>query len=102
MIVVATGGLSAALDAYEPLHGRAAAALAAATAPRLLSPFLLAELDYLVGTRLDHHAQLALADEVTRGVYRLEPSRPRTSGMRAGSWSAMPTCGSDSRMRQSS
>ncbi|MGV3515824.1 PIN domain-containing protein [Luteitalea sp.] len=73
MIVVDTGGLYAALDANETLHGRAAAALAAATAPRLLSPFVLAELDYLVGTRLDHHAQLALADEVTRGVYRLEP-----------------------------
>jgi predicted nucleic acid-binding protein len=73
MIVLDTGGLYAALDANETLHGRAVAALVAATPPRLLSPFVLAELDYLIGTRLGHQAQLALIDEVTRGVYQLEP-----------------------------
>lgn len=73
MIVIDTGGLYAALDATEALHGRAVAALVAATPPRLLSPFVLAELDYLIGTRVGHQAQLSLADEVTRGVYRLEP-----------------------------
>ncbi len=45
----------------------------AATPPRLLSPFVLAELDYLVGTRVGDQAQPSLADEVTRGVYQLEP-----------------------------
>lgn len=73
MIVIDTGGLYAALDATEALHGRAVAALVAATPPRFLSPFVLAELDYLIGTRVGHEAQLSLADEVTRGVYRLEP-----------------------------
>lgn len=73
MIVIDTGGLYAALDATEALHGRAVAALVAATPPRFLSPFVLAELDYLIGTRVGHQAQLSLADEVTRGVYRLEP-----------------------------
>lgn len=73
MIVVDTGGLYAALDANEVLHGRAVAALVSARAPRLLSPFVLAELDYLVGTRVGHQAQLALMDEVTRGAYQLEP-----------------------------
>lgn len=73
MIVVDTGGLYAALDATETLHGRAVAALVASTPPRLLSPFVLAELDYLVGTRVGHQAQMSLADEVTRGVYQLEP-----------------------------
>ena len=48
------------------------AALAAAKPPRLLSPFVLAELDYLIGQRVGHEAQLALLDEITRGVYRLE------------------------------
>ena len=72
MIVIDTGGLYAALDATEALHGRAVAALVAAAPPRLLSPFVLAELDYLVGTRVGHQAQLSLADEVTRGVYQLE------------------------------
>ena len=73
MIVIDTGGLYAALDANETLHGRAVASLVATAPPRLLSPFVLAELDYLIGTRVGHKAQLSLADEVTRGVYRLEP-----------------------------
>lgn len=73
MIVLDTGGLYAALDANEGLHGRAVAALVASSPPRLLSPFVLAELDYLIATRVGHRAQIALVDEVTRGVYQLEP-----------------------------
>ena len=33
---------------------------------------MLAELDYLIGQRVGHDAQLALAEEVSRGVYQLE------------------------------
>lgn len=73
MIVLDTGGLYAALDASEDLHGRCVAALAAADPPRLLSPFVLAELDYLIGDRVGQKAQRSLLDEVVRGVYRLEP-----------------------------
>ena len=72
MIVLDTGGLYAALDANESLHGQAVAALVTARPPRLLSPFVLAELDYLIGQRAGHEAQLALLDEITQGVYRLE------------------------------
>ena len=73
MIVLDTGGLYAALDANESLHGRAVAALVAARPPRLLSPFVLAELDSLIGIRVGHDAQLALVDEVARGTYQLAP-----------------------------
>ena len=73
MIVLDTGGLYAALDANEALHGRAVAALVAATPPRVMSPFVLAELHYLIASRVGHQAQLALIDEITRGVYQLEP-----------------------------
>jgi hypothetical protein len=45
VIVLDTGGLYAALDANETLHGRAVAALVAARPPRVVSPFVLAELD---------------------------------------------------------
>jgi predicted nucleic acid-binding protein len=38
-----------------------------------LSPFVLAELDYLLGTRVGIHAQTALLEEVARGAYQLEP-----------------------------
>jgi predicted nucleic acid-binding protein len=72
VIVLDTGGLYAALDANEALHGRAVAALAAALPPRLVSPFVLAELDYLIATRVGHQAQMALVDEVGRGAYQLE------------------------------
>jgi predicted nucleic acid-binding protein len=72
VIVLDTGGLYAALDANEALHGRAVAALVAATPPRVVSPFVLAELDYLVASRVGHQAQMALIDEVARGAYQLE------------------------------
>lgn len=73
MIVLDTGGLYAALDANEALHGRCVAALASAPPPRILSPFILAELDYLIGSRVGVEVQLALLDEVARGTYLLEP-----------------------------
>jgi len=33
---------------------------------------VLAELDYLIGSRVGHAAQVALLDEITRGAYRLD------------------------------
>lgn len=72
MIVLDTGGLYAALDANETLHGRAVAALATATPPRVVSPFVLAELDYLIASRVGQEAQMALIDEVARGAYQLD------------------------------
>jgi uncharacterized protein len=72
VIVLDTGGLYAALDANEALHGRAVAALVASAPPRVISPFVLAELDYLIGSRVGGQAQMALVDEVARGAYQLE------------------------------
>ena len=71
MIVLDAGGLYAALDASEALHGRAVAALVAAPPPRVLSPFVLEELDYLIASRVGHQVQMALIEEVTRGAYQL-------------------------------
>ena len=76
MIVLDTGGVYAALDGNEALHGRAVAALVAATPPRVVSPFVLAELDYLIASRVGHQAQMALIDEVTRGAYQIELFAP--------------------------
>ena len=72
MILLDTSGLLAALDPKEPLHAAAAAAVRADAGPFLLSPFVLAELDYLVGKHLGHEARLRLLDEVVRTAYRLE------------------------------
>src|SRR4051812_43862578 len=73
VILLDTSGLLAALDGSQPLHGAAARALAAAGPPRLLSPFVLAELDYVLRTRVSAQAQRALLAEVARGAYRVEP-----------------------------
>lgn len=38
----------------------------------VLSPFVLAELDYLLATRIGHDAEVAVLEEVERGAYHLE------------------------------
>jgi predicted nucleic acid-binding protein len=73
VILLDTSGLLAALDASQRHHAQAAAALRDARGPLLLSPFVLAELDYLLATRVGPRAALALLAEVARGAYRLEP-----------------------------
>ncbi|MEX2196579.1 MAG: PIN domain-containing protein [Thermoleophilaceae bacterium] len=73
MIVLDTSGVLAALDASQRHHAAAAAALAAAGPPLVLSPFVLAELDYLLATRVGRAAQQALLVEVARGAYTLAP-----------------------------
>jgi len=72
VILLDTSGLLAAIDGSQREHSACAAALRQSRGPRVLSPFVLAELDYLIGTRVGAHAQQALLDEVVRGAYRLE------------------------------
>ncbi len=73
MILLDTSGLLAAIDAAQDWHARAAASLARATPPLLLSPFVLAELDYLLGARVGKAARASLLAEVERGAYTLAP-----------------------------
>jgi predicted nucleic acid-binding protein len=73
VIVLDTSGLLAAIDASQRHHAAAAAALRASDGPLLLSPFVLAELDYLLATRVSSRAATALLDQVADGAYRLEP-----------------------------
>jgi uncharacterized protein len=72
VILLDTSGLLAAIDGSQHQHAQAAAALRQASAPLLLSPFVLAELDFLLATRVGAGAQRAMLDEVGRGAYRLE------------------------------
>ncbi len=73
MILLDTSGLLAALDASQTHHARAAASLAAARPPLLLSPFVLAELDYLIASRVGQAARVSLLKEVELEAYLLEP-----------------------------
>lgn len=72
MIVLDTSGLLAAIDASQRQHEAARRALEAADPPWILSPFVLAELDHLLLTRVGQAAERALLSEIGRGVYRLE------------------------------
>ena len=76
MILLDTSGLLAAIDASQRRHAECADVVATASVPLLLSPFVLAELDYLLSRHVGAPAQSALLDEVSRGAYRLEPFGP--------------------------
>jgi hypothetical protein len=52
-------------------HAKAAEARRQVSRPFLLSPFVLAELDYLLATRVGVGAQRVLLDEVATGAYGL-------------------------------
>jgi uncharacterized protein len=73
VIVLDTSGLLAALDPDQRHHESASRALQADPGPFLLSPFILAELDYLLLTRVGPRAERALLDEVAAGAYDLVP-----------------------------
>ncbi len=72
-LIVDTSGLLAALDASEPQHAACVRALTREDGPFVLSPFVMAELDYMLSVRASHEAQLALLAEVGRGAYLLAP-----------------------------
>jgi len=73
MMLLEASGLLAALDSAQRTHVEAARSLRAATGPLLLSPFVLAELDYLLAKRVGEQARLSLLAEVARGAYELQP-----------------------------
>jgi uncharacterized protein len=72
VILLDTSGLLAAIDASQRRHEAARQSLEQVPPPWILSPFVLAELDYLLATRVGQAAERALLAEVARGVYRLE------------------------------
>ena len=73
MLLVDTSGLLAALAPDQREHAACAAVLERARGAKILSPFVLAELDYLVAKYSGVTGELALLDEVARGAYQLAP-----------------------------
>lgn len=71
MIVVDTSGVLAAKDDSHPEHAAVAKALLETTDELLLSPFVLAECDYLLASRLGAAAAREFLDEVTSGAFEL-------------------------------
>jgi predicted nucleic acid-binding protein len=69
-VLVDTSALLAFFDASEPDHEAVSEVLAEADA-LVLSPYVVAELDYLVATRHGVDAELAVLDELAGGAWDL-------------------------------
>jgi len=72
VIVVDTSGVFAALDRSQRDHEEARSVVEAGDA-LILSPFILAELDYLIATRISVSASIELLRDVEAGAYELAP-----------------------------
>lgn len=70
-MIVDTSALLAFFDRSEPDHAAVSAVFAASTEPLVVSPFVVAELDYLVGSRLGTEAELAVLRELAGGAWEL-------------------------------
>lgn len=70
-MIVDTSALLAYFDTDEPDHDSVSELLADAVEPLVVSPFVIAELDYLVATRLGSAAESAVLDELAGGAWEL-------------------------------
>ena len=70
-MIVDTSALLAFFDADEPDHQAVSAVLGDATEPLIVSPYVVAELDYLVASRLGVAAELAMLRELAGGAWDL-------------------------------
>jgi predicted nucleic acid-binding protein len=66
-----TSGLLALFNSAEPAHEAVRGAMDEIEGPLVVSPFVLAELDYLVATRVGVNAELAVLEELSGGAYDL-------------------------------
>jgi predicted nucleic acid-binding protein len=69
-VIVDTSALLAFFDASEPDHGAVSEVLAAAD-DLVVSPYVVAELDYLVATQHGVDSELAALDELAGGAWQL-------------------------------
>jgi predicted nucleic acid-binding protein len=73
LILLDTSGLFVAWHRDDPRQASVLKVLQEAAPPRILSPFVLAELEYLVTSSMGLAAESALLEEVARGAYKLVP-----------------------------
>jgi hypothetical protein len=70
-VIIDTSALLAYFDTDEPDHGAVAAILEDTDEPLVVSPYVVAELDYLVASRLGVTAELAVLAELAGGAWDL-------------------------------
>ncbi|MFN0156031.1 MAG: PIN domain-containing protein [Gaiella sp.] len=73
MILVDTAGVLAAIDGDHARHDEARETLQSSGEPLVMSPYVLAELDYLLATRFGPATQQAFLSEVADGWFELVP-----------------------------
>ena len=76
MLICDTSGLLAFFDSSDRHNATVSAAMDADPGPFVVSPFVVAELDYLLATRLGVRAELAALDELAGGAWELADVRP--------------------------
>ena len=76
MILLDASGLFAFLNERDPIRERVASVMDGEPDAGVLSPFVLAELDYLVSTRVGVGAPLDLLADIAAGAYSLAPFGP--------------------------
>ena len=70
-MIVDTSALLAYFDRHEPDHAAVAEVLEGSTEPLVVSPYVVAETDYLVATRHGTDAELAALAELAGGAWDL-------------------------------
>jgi predicted nucleic acid-binding protein len=70
-VIVDTSALLAFFDAAEPAHDAVAGVIGDAAEPLVVSPYVVAELDYLVLTRHGSAAEIAVVAELAGGAWEL-------------------------------
>jgi hypothetical protein len=70
-VIVDTSALLAFFDTDEPDHAVVTTVVESATEPLVISPYVLAELDYLVASRLGVAAELAVLRDLAGGAWDL-------------------------------
>lgn len=71
MILADTSGLLALFNEREPRHADVRSALSELRSPLIVSPYVVAELDYLVSTRIGVSAEMAVLRELSGPGYEL-------------------------------
>jgi uncharacterized protein len=71
VIVADTSGLIALFNRAEPSHATVVGALRAHPGPLVVSPFVLAEVDHLIATRVGAAAAIGVVREFAGGAYEL-------------------------------
>lgn len=75
-MIVDTSALLAFFDANEPAHAAVARTIEDSSEPLVVSPFVVAETDYLVATRYGVAAELAVLRELAGGAWHIAPFGP--------------------------